>query len=72
MLGLLAHEFAHDLAHHHGDDFRRAVEQIAGRLARLMLTRAQDIGARFHALGAPAPTTHDRGRSAPAQIDATA
>jgi hypothetical protein len=46
-LGLLVHEMAHEIAAHHGDDFKRAQEVVAGKLARLCLFRSEDIRQRF-------------------------
>ncbi len=46
-LGLLIHEIAHARAAHHGDDFRHAVETLAGRAARVCLDRAEEIRAQF-------------------------
>ncbi len=43
--GILVHEVAHEDAQHHGDDFRRNVERMAGRLALLCLNRGDEIRA---------------------------
>lgn len=42
-LGLLVHEVAHENAGHHGDAFRTEVERMAGKLARLCLSRPEEI-----------------------------
>lgn len=46
-LGLLVHEMAHEVAAHHGDDFKRGQEIVAGKLARLCLFRGDEIRSRF-------------------------
>lgn len=46
-LGLLVHEVAHENAGHHGDDFRREVERMAGKLARLCLDTGEEIKRRY-------------------------
>ena len=46
-IGLLVHEMAHEIAMHHGDDFRRAVEKIAGRVATVFLEQSDNIKANF-------------------------
>lgn len=42
-LGVLVHECAHEKAGHHGDDFRKEVERMAGKLARICLQRSGEI-----------------------------
>jgi hypothetical protein len=42
-LGLLVHEVAHEDAAHHGDDFRREVERMAGKLAMFCLNHGNLI-----------------------------
>jgi hypothetical protein len=49
-LGHLAHETAHHLAEHHGDGFRKAVQLMGGRIARLCLDRSAEILSRFGGL----------------------
>lgn len=44
---MLIHEAAHAMNMHHGHDFRREVERLAGVAASLMLRQSQEIGARF-------------------------
>ena len=46
-LGLLCHEVAHEAAPHHGDNFRREVERMAGKLARLCLDRTEEVRSRY-------------------------
>jgi len=49
-LGLLVHEVAHENAGHHGDDFRREVERMAGKLARFCLDRGIEVRSRYDAM----------------------
>jgi hypothetical protein len=46
-LGLLVHEVAHERAGHHGDDFRREVERMAGKLALFCLNNPEEIKRRW-------------------------
>jgi len=46
-LATLIHEAAHHLNAHHGRDFHRELEALAGRAARLMLDRAQFVSQRY-------------------------
>lgn len=49
-LMVLIHEAAHAMNMHHGYDFRREVERLAGVAASLMLTQSSTIQQRFAAL----------------------
>lgn len=46
-LGLLVHEVAHENAGHHGDDFRKEVERMAGKLAKICLERSDEVMGRW-------------------------
>lgn len=49
-LGVLCHECAHHLNAHHGRDFHREMEKLAGRAARIMLMGADHVRERFKGL----------------------
>jgi hypothetical protein len=49
-LAVLIHEAAHHLNAHHGRDFHRELEKLAGRAARLMLMQSAHIHERFGSL----------------------
>ena len=53
-LSTLIHEAAHHLNAHHGRDFHKEVENLAGRAARLMFDAAEDIRKRYGGLLEPA------------------
>lgn len=46
-LGILIHEMAHEAAGHHGDEFRKEVERLAGRVALIFLRKAEEINTQF-------------------------
>lgn len=50
-LGILVHECAHEKAGHHGDDFRKEVERMAGKLATICLQRGPEIIERWKSMG---------------------
>ena len=49
-LGVYIHESAHHLNAHHGRDFHKELEKLAGRAARLMLIQASFIQQRYGSL----------------------
>jgi hypothetical protein len=49
-LGVYCHEAAHHLNAHHGRDFHKEVERLAGRAARVMLTEGEYVHRQFPTL----------------------
>ena len=47
---VLIHEAAHAMNMHHGYDFRKELERLAGVAASLMLWKSEEIRRQFHDL----------------------
>lgn len=57
-LGILVHEVAHHRAPHHGDDFRKETERMAGKLALMCIQRGHEILSRWATANADANASH--------------
>lgn len=51
MFSLIVHEVAHSIALHHGDDFHKTVEKMAGRLSQYMFIHSEALKHDFGWLG---------------------